>query len=66
MRAVARRPRLLIFDEAFAGMDAPTVERCRSYIDAKLDDEQAVIFVTHYEEEVRWGILPNLAKPQLR
>ena len=52
IRAVVNSPPLLILDECFAAMDAVTVERCRAFIDTKLRPEQAVILVSHYEEEI--------------
>jgi len=51
LRALVKKPKLLILDEPFAGMNASTIENCRSYIDSCLDPEQAVILVTHYDEE---------------
>lgn len=52
LRALVRSPPLLIFDEPFAGMDAQTIERCHRFIDHKLRPDQAVILVSHWEDEI--------------
>ena len=54
MRALAGRAPLLILDEVFAGMDARMITAARAYLRNQLDGDQAVVFVTHWEEEVPW------------
>lgn len=51
LRAMVKRPKLLILDEPFSGMNPELVQQCRSFIDNQLGDEQALVFVSHYEEE---------------
>ncbi|GAA5857162.1 hypothetical protein JCM8547_009345 [Rhodosporidiobolus lusitaniae] len=52
LRALVKRPPLLVLDEPFSGMDKVTVEKVRRFLDTKLGEEQAVILITHFEEEV--------------
>lgn len=65
LRAIVKRPALVVLDEPFAGMDLATIELARKYIDVKLEvdpklvspelegpQRAAVLFVTHYDDEV--------------
>lgn len=54
LRALVGRPPLLILDEVFAGMDNRMISIAKEYLRTALDRKQAVIFVTHWEEEVPW------------
>lgn len=54
MRAFVGSPRLIILDEVFSGMDDQMVALARKYLREELTDRQAVIFVSHWEEEVPW------------
>lgn len=54
LRALVNKPPLLILDEVFSGMDARMVEVARKYLRESLDEKQAVVFVTHWAEEVPW------------
>jgi ABC-type molybdenum transport system ATPase subunit/photorepair protein PhrA len=65
LRAIVSRPSLLILDEASQGMDEETWARCRVLLDKEwaeiaqqaasaTGDEQAVVVVSHWEEEVPW------------
>ena len=45
LRALIKRPKLLILDEPFAFMSEEMVQRCRQYIDQELDPRQAVVMV---------------------
>jgi ABC-type molybdenum transport system ATPase subunit/photorepair protein PhrA len=54
LRALAGKPPLLILDEVFAGMDSQMIAVAKDYLSSRLDPSQAVIFVTHWEEEVPW------------
>ncbi|KLO15145.1 P-loop containing nucleoside triphosphate hydrolase protein [Schizopora paradoxa] len=56
MRALVGRAPLVILDEVFAGMDSRMISVARAYLRDKLDPEQAVVFVTHWEEEVPWNL----------
>jgi len=68
MRALVGRPPLVLLDEAWSGMDDNMIAAVRRYlgevisIDSSgqvrmlqgIDDTQAVVVVTHWEEEVPW------------
>ncbi|TDL22910.1 P-loop containing nucleoside triphosphate hydrolase protein [Rickenella mellea] len=54
LRALVGRHPLLILDEVFAGMDSRMIEVAKAYLRDGLDAKQAVIFVTHWLEEVPW------------
>ena len=52
LRAVVKRPALLILDEPFQAQSDVAIQRCRRYVDQCLDPSQAMIVVSHYEEEI--------------
>lgn len=64
MRAVVKRPDLVILDEAFAGMEEEVRRRCLEWLevgdgeagDRGLSPEQALVVVSHVEEEVPRGV----------
>lgn len=60
MRALVKSPQLVILDEPFAGMDSDMISRAKKYIDEELRPHQALIFVTHYEDEIPSSILQTL------
>lgn len=47
VRAVVKSPALLILDEPFQGLDTATTNRIRNWLDATLQPEQTLVFVTH-------------------
>jgi len=55
MRALVAKAPLVILDEAFAGMNEEMVRVAKMYLREELEQTQAVIFVTHWEEEVPWS-----------
>lgn len=56
LRALVKRPPLLVLDEPFSGMDRQTVDKAQRFLDEELDEDQAVIMITHFEEEVPQSI----------
>ncbi|KAG8872890.1 hypothetical protein FRB98_009308 [Tulasnella sp. 332] len=59
IRALVARAPLLILDEPFAGMTDRMVEIVKAYLREDLLEAQAVVFVTHWDQEVPW---PNVKK----
>lgn len=53
MRALVKRPPLVVLDEPMAGMDEATIARVHDYLETGLDEAQALVLVTHYDSEVR-------------
>ena len=52
LRALVKRPALVVADEPFAGMDAEMLAKARRFLDERLRDDQALIIISHYEEEL--------------
>jgi molybdate transport system ATP-binding protein len=52
VRALVKRPNLLVLDEPFQGLDSETIERIRNWLDTELRSDQAMIFVSHRPEEI--------------
>jgi molybdate transport system ATP-binding protein len=59
-RALVKRPRLLILDEPFQGMDASATARCRDWLDRELSDDQTLLFVTHEPSELPQSVSKTL------
>ncbi|KAJ7881296.1 P-loop containing nucleoside triphosphate hydrolase protein [Mycena olivaceomarginata] len=57
MRALVARPPLVLLDEVWSGMDDSMVAAAHAYLRTGrgVGPEQAVVVVTHLEEEVPWG-----------
>lgn len=60
VRALVKRPPLLILDEPFQGMDAALVARCRAWLARELAPEQTLLFVTHDPAERPAGVTHTL------
>jgi molybdate transport system ATP-binding protein len=60
LRALVKRPRLLILDEPFQALDPAAIAHARSWLDANLRPEQAMLFVSHYEEEIPGSVSQRL------
>ncbi|RVD87828.1 uncharacterized protein DFL_002036 [Arthrobotrys flagrans] len=52
MRAVVKKPDIVILDEAFSGMDEDLRDRCMKWLEEGLEDRQALIVVSHLDGEV--------------
>ncbi|HEX4590633.1 MAG TPA: ATP-binding cassette domain-containing protein, partial [Gemmataceae bacterium] len=52
IRALIKRPPLLILDEPFQGLDTATMQRARDWLDQHLRPEQTLIIVTHDDVEI--------------
>jgi molybdate transport system ATP-binding protein len=52
LRALVKRPPLLILDEPFQGLDVALMERCRNWLDREQGDDQTLLFVTHDLQEL--------------
>ncbi|KAI8806852.1 P-loop containing nucleoside triphosphate hydrolase protein [Cladochytrium replicatum] len=52
IRALVKKPKLLVLDESFQGFDQEWVRKAKEYIDTMLDERQTVLFVSHHREEV--------------
>ncbi|TFK33535.1 P-loop containing nucleoside triphosphate hydrolase protein [Crucibulum laeve] len=72
MRALVGRPPVVLLDEVWSGMDAGMVNAARSYLRGENEDgkyaigeNQAVIVITHWEEEVPWGANEGVKKFRL-
>jgi len=57
MRALVGRPPLLLLDEVWSGMDDSMIRAARAYLRADgVGEEQAVVVISHWEDEVPWGV----------
>lgn len=58
MRALVGQPPLVLLDEVWSGMDDGMVRAARAYLrDGEgLGEDQAVVVVSHWEDEVPWGV----------
>lgn len=56
MRAVVGRPPIVLLDEVWSGMDEGMVRAAQAYLRGDgIGEEQAVIVISHWEDEVPWG-----------
>ncbi|KAG8907060.1 hypothetical protein FRB99_005437 [Tulasnella sp. 403] len=60
MRALVAKAPLIILDEAFAGMSENMVNVAKAYLRDALEERQAAVFITHWEEEVPWPDVKRL------
>ena len=57
MRALVGRPPIVLLDEVWSGMDEGMVRAARAYLRGDgVGEEQAVIVISHWEDEVPWGV----------
>lgn len=66
-RALLLRPRILILDDPFSGLDRAAKDRLREVIESLLTGEEPlIVLVTHRVEEIPGGITHALLVDQLR
>jgi len=67
MRALVGRPRLVLLDEVWSGMDDSMVRAARAYLrdGSGVGDDQAVVVISHWEEEVPWNTGDGLRRISL-
>lgn len=57
MRAFVGCPPLVLSDAAWAGMDGSMIRTARAYLRGdRMSDEQAIVVISHWEDEVSWGV----------
>jgi molybdate transport system ATP-binding protein len=52
LRALVKRPPLLILDEPFQAIDTRLIARVRDWLDHRLGPDQTLLFVSHHSEEI--------------
>ncbi|KIM26881.1 hypothetical protein M408DRAFT_174708 [Serendipita vermifera MAFF 305830] len=55
MRTLVAKAPILILDEVFGGMDDQMIKSCSDYLRDSIGQDQAVIFVSHWEHEIPWA-----------
>ena len=66
MRALVGRPPLVLLDEVWSGMDEGMVCAARAYLrGGGIGEKQAVVVVSHWENEVPWGVEDGVKKFRL-
>ncbi|KAK0465511.1 P-loop containing nucleoside triphosphate hydrolase protein [Desarmillaria tabescens] len=66
MRALVGRPQLVLLDEVWSGMDEGMVSAAKKYLrEGGVTKDQAVIVITHWEDEVPWGVQDGVKKIRL-
>lgn len=66
MRALVGRPKLVILDEVWSGMDESMISAAREYLrNGGVGGDQAVVVVSHWEDEVPWGVQDGVKRFQL-
>ncbi|KAH9485831.1 putative ABC transporter ATP-binding protein [Psilocybe cubensis] len=57
MRALVGRPPVVLLDEVWSGMDDDMIAAARRYLRSNegVSQEQAVVVITHWEDEVPWS-----------
>ncbi|KAH7883338.1 P-loop containing nucleoside triphosphate hydrolase protein [Phlebopus sp. FC_14] len=66
MRALVGRPQLVLLDEVWSGMDDGMVRAARRYLrHGGVGPDQAVVVISHWEEEVPWSVQDGLRRFRL-
>ncbi|KAK0505745.1 P-loop containing nucleoside triphosphate hydrolase protein [Armillaria luteobubalina] len=67
MRALVGQPQLVLLDEVWSGMDEGMVSAAKKYLrEGGVTKDQAVIVITHWENEVPWGVQDGVKKLRLK
>ncbi|HXG11205.1 MAG TPA: ATP-binding cassette domain-containing protein [Gemmataceae bacterium] len=56
LRALVKRPPVLILDEPFQGLDDRLIGRARDWLDHCLRPDQTLLFVSHHPEEIPYTV----------
>jgi hypothetical protein len=56
MRALVGQPPVVILDEVWSGMSSEQISTVKTYLRERVGKEQAVVVVTHWEDEVPWSV----------
>lgn len=66
MRALVSRPQLVLLDEVWSGMDENMVRAASRYLcEGGVGPDQAVVVISHWEEEVPWTVRDGLKRFKL-
>jgi len=67
MRALVGQPPVVLLDEVWSSMTGDMVRAARRYLrGGGLDCEQAVVVITHWEDEVPWSVVEGLKRFRLQ
>jgi ABC-type molybdenum transport system ATPase subunit/photorepair protein PhrA len=68
MRALVAQHPLILLDEVWSGMDARMVAAARAFLRSEngVGPKQAVVVVTHLEDEVPWGARDGVRRALLK
>lgn len=66
MRALVGRPQVVLLDEVWSAMDESMVSAARNYLrEGGVGEDQAVVVITHWEDEVPWSVEEGVKRFQL-
>lgn len=66
MRALVGQPPVVLLDEVWSAMTGGMVKAARRYLRGRLGREQAVVVITHWEDEVPWSVAEGLKRFRLQ
>jgi len=52
MRAIIKKPRVLLLDEPYQGMDRATIMKCNQLLELMLGEHHTLIFISHFQDEI--------------